>query len=165
MRKYHAPEGATSISIDGESFDVNKAGLVAVPEHASHEAMLAHGYRLDGDAIVVADAIKAGPDSLEWKLAQRASELDGFEASLADKHAAANARAAELDSRESDLATRTEQFEQSIKTATADLDARAGELVTRAAELDQREADLKALAALSAPPPPPSAADLPTKKK
>ena len=46
-RKYKAPEGATSITIAGETFDV-KRGVVVVSDEASHADMLSHGFVLVG---------------------------------------------------------------------------------------------------------------------
>lgn len=148
MKKYQAPVGATSISIDGQSYEVDKDGVVSVPAHADHAHLLAHGYRQFGDDAV---ATKAAPGSAEVVLADRAAELDA---------------------READFAIRQEQFEQSLKTAVADLDDRVAKLQALAAELDAREVALDALAvtltakpADPAPPAPPPPAPLPHGKK
>lgn len=45
-RKYNCPEGGTSVSIGGETFDANKKGVVTVPDEANHGDLLSLGFTL-----------------------------------------------------------------------------------------------------------------------
>lgn len=44
-RKYQTPEGCTSISIGGVSYEAKK-GIVTVPDEANHADMLSHEFTL-----------------------------------------------------------------------------------------------------------------------
>lgn len=45
-RKYKVPDGGTSVSVGGETYEANKRGVVEVPDEASHDDLLSHGFTL-----------------------------------------------------------------------------------------------------------------------
>lgn len=48
-----APEGATSVHHDGEDYEVEEDGVIAVPSEAAEQLIGAHGYRPVGTAAAV----------------------------------------------------------------------------------------------------------------
>jgi hypothetical protein len=153
-RTYHAPAGATSITVNGKTYEVDTKGKLHCDDEAAHADLLSHGYTF-GDAPVATALVVTDDATLRAQL----------DAALE----AVGARTVELDAREAELDRRDVELAEAVTKATEQVAAaklRGTELDQRAADLANRETDLTmrlfaveqrevALAA-SAPPPPPA---------
>jgi hypothetical protein len=94
MPKLKAPEGATSCSHDGQSFDVDTDGTVDVPDEAV-VALMCHGF---APATVVAPVLTndEAAEALAKAEAEAAEALAKAEAEAAEALAKAEAEAAEI---------------------------------------------------------------------
>lgn len=157
-RTYLAPLGATSITVNGRTYEVDGKGRLHCSDEAAHADLLTHGYR-DADEAAEADAgavvvTKPGLELAQWQreLDERALEQAAHGVSLAEREAA---------------------LEERTKAAAVALASQADELNRRAAALADGETSLamrlhaieqREAALAAAPPPPPPADPVSTKK-
>lgn len=155
-RIYHAPLGATSISVNGQTYDVDGKGRLHCEDESAHAELLSHGYTF-GDAPAApagdSDATKPGLELARWQreLDDREATLKSVEAGLVERETTLREVGESLSTRENELAARA-----------ADLANKETDMAMRVFALDQREA---ALAAAAPPPPPPPADQTPAKGK
>jgi hypothetical protein len=153
-RIYRAPLGATSITVNGNTYEVDAKGNLECNDDAAHADLLSHGYTYGDDAAAddhVPDRID-GRELAAWQkeLDERVVVLREREADLDERHAALNARAAELEDQAATLAA-----------YRTDLANKETDLTIRTHQLEQREAALAA----AVPPPPPEAPAVKSKGK
>lgn len=143
-RVYTAPAGATSITINGQTYDVDSKGKLKCDDDSAHADLLSHGF-IYGDAPTA-----TAPTTYS------ADELARMKAAL-EEHAA-NLQA-DFNKRDAGLAER----EKTLREVGESLNGREAELAARAADLGNRETALvlreAALAATTPPPPPAPPAD------
>lgn len=81
--KFKGPEGATSISVGGECFNVGDDGLIETPDNGEYASLLApHGFV---PHVVAAAAEQTKPETAAEKKAREKAEKAAAEAAAAEQ--------------------------------------------------------------------------------
>lgn len=152
-RIYRAPEGATSVTVNGKEYVVDAKGRLKCDDESAHAELLSHGYTYGDAPVAQKSALEDNAAHLKQRediVLEREQKLAQAITGMAEREDTLRTVGESLAARETELSARA-----------ADLANRETDLTLRAHAVEQREAALAA----TAPPPPPAPDGKPAKGK